>query len=116
MWRTIGLLLPALIPSWRFFKSIEPSPRIQWRWDAPGGDHDWREFRPRPQSVSVLQMIKRLFWNPDWSDYLYVVSCAERIQQDPTAHSIEEIRRAICQDLFAERGCAEKPAVSHRVV
>lgn len=101
MLKTLLLVLPVLIPSWRFFKSIEPSPRVQWalfskRNSAPVV---WHEFRPRPLAVTSLRMVLRLFWNPSGSDALFVVSCAERIQQDPTAHSIQEISRRIQSDL-----------------
>ena len=30
MLQTVKLLLPALIPSWRFFSTIAPSPRIEF--------------------------------------------------------------------------------------
>ncbi|MEM9341792.1 MAG: hypothetical protein AAGA87_01980 [Pseudomonadota bacterium] len=94
MWK---LVLPVLIPSWRFFKAIEPSPRVQWAMasDSPV----WLEFRPRPFRVSRLEMIRRLFWNPDWNDTLFVVSCAERIQENPTEHNIAEIKRRISEDV-----------------
>ncbi|MGB5871897.1 MAG: hypothetical protein WBH04_17040 [Albidovulum sp.] len=49
--------------------------------------------------VTPLQMVTRLFWNPDWNDALFVVSCAERILQEPTDHSITEITRRIQQDI-----------------
>lgn len=95
MLRFLALVLPALIPSWRFFKSVEPSPRIQWCLDPIGPREHWHEFRPRPQRLSAVQRLTRLFWNPTWNEILYLVSCAERIQQDPTEHSIREIRHRI---------------------
>lgn len=101
MLKTLSLILPVLIPSWRFFKAIEPSPRVQWAL-VSGGDvceGDWQEFRPRPLVVTPFQMLGRLFWNPAWNDALFVVSCAERISQQPTAHSIEEIQRRILSDI-----------------
>lgn len=102
MLKTLLLILPALIPSWRFFKAIEPSPRVQWTVltdsQVVGGNH-WREFRPRPVVVTPLQLFCRLFWNPIGNDALFVVSCAERIAEQPTAHSIGEINRRILFDL-----------------
>jgi hypothetical protein len=99
MWRLLNLLLPALVPSWRFFKSVEASPRVQWTLDPVGISEQWQEFRPRPERVSALQMIVRLFWNPIWNESLFLVSCAERIQQEPTGQSIWEIRERIWADL-----------------
>ena len=101
MWKSIPLILPVLIPSWRFFKSIEPSPRVQWAFTQTGGDAatNWQEFRPRPAYLSPLQMLRRLFWNPVWNESLFLVSCAERIQVEPTEHSINEIRRRVAQEI-----------------
>ncbi len=101
MMQTLSLVLPVLIPSWRFFKSIEPSPRVQWALcsEQDATPLDWQDFRPRPLTVTPIGMILRLFWNPNWNDALFVVSCAERIQQDPTEHSIQEITRRIQADI-----------------
>lgn len=101
MWKMISLILPALIPSWRFFKAIEPSPRVQWAFVKRHGEtvKGWREFRSRPMEVSLLQMVARLFWNPRWNETLFLVSCAERIQQCPTDHSINEIRQRILAEI-----------------
>lgn len=105
MWKTLSLILPVLMPSWRFFKTIEPSPRVQWRFltDKNATTGDWQDFRPRPQAVTAVQMIGRLFWNPVWNDSLFVVSCAERIEQQPTDHSITEITQRILADNAATR-------------
>ena len=95
------MILPVLIPSWRFFKSIEPSPRVQWAALSMAGDADpvWRAYRPRPADVAPLEMLWRLFWNPAWNEDLFVVSCAERIRNDPTPHSINEIQRRVIREI-----------------
>lgn len=49
--------------------------------------------------VSLLQMVARLFWNPRWNETLFLVSCAERIQQCPTDHSINEVRQRILAEI-----------------
>lgn len=101
MLRTVLLILPVLIPSWRFFRAIEPSPRVQWAVlpsrDATEGA--WQEFRPRPATLTRFQTFCRLFWNPAWNDSLFVVSCAERIAEHPTAHSIDEIKQRILVEI-----------------
>ena len=99
----LNLLIPALIPSWRFFDTIAPSPRIEFTClqspiDTP---QDWHEFRPRPHSVSLAPIIKRLIWNPDWNESLFLVSCAERLMQNPTDHSRDEIFKRIARDVSA---------------
>lgn len=101
MLRTLSLLLPALVPSWRFFDVIAPSPRIEVRRPQSVGDEAaaWQEFRPRPAHVTPLQMLARLFWNPRWNETLFLVSCAERLTDEPTDHSRDEIFRRIAADL-----------------
>src|SRR6187402_3359239 len=93
MLQTIKLLLPALIPSWRFFDTIAPSPRIEFTLlqSVQGVAGDWQEFRPRPSSLAVHEMLVRMFWNPRWNETLFLVSCAERLLTAPTEHSSHEI-------------------------
>ena len=101
MLKTLLLLLPVLVPSWRFFEEIEPSPRVEWTL-LPNRDtlpNKWYEFRPRALKTSPFQMLRCLFWNPEWNETLFVVSCAERIAQHPTNHSIKEINQRILADL-----------------
>ena len=106
MLQGLKLLLPALLPSWRFFDIIAPSPRIEYRLfdrvQKPLGD--WQEFRPRPQSLSLATMIKRMIWNPRWNETLYLVSCAERIMAGQVEHSSQQIRQGIESELVPERG------------
>lgn len=118
MLKTLSLTLPVLFPSWRFFKSIEPSPRVQWALlsETKTTEPDWQEFRPRPVTISPIQILLRLFWNPDWNDTLFVVSCAERIQECPTAHSIHEIRRRIVSDIRASALDTTDKLVQFRLV
>ncbi len=103
MVRVLMLLLPGLIPSWKFFKTIEPSPRVQWRLSS-GPDHTentWQEFRPRPERVSGAEIVKRLFWNPDWNEALFLVSLAERLTLHATPRSAQEILRRIKNELLS---------------
>ena len=98
---TLKLLLPALIPSWNFFDYIAPSPRIQFALLNKENEppHEWHEFCPRPVHVSIMQMIKRMFWNPKWNESLYMLSCAERLIEKYTPHSEGEILNCILKDL-----------------
>ena len=119
MLNPLRLLLPALIPSWNFFDVIAPSPRIEYalaasRDDDPG---EWREFRPRPDHVSVATMLRRLVWNSRLNETLFVVSCAERLIDNPTDHSQDEILRRIAADLARQPDAAtQAPWLSFRLV
>lgn len=97
---TIKLLLPALLPSWRFFDAVGPSPRIEFRlMTRPDADTPWQPFRPRPARLGPAQMARRLVWNPLWNETLFMVSCAERLLHHPTHHSLHEIQRRIAATL-----------------
>lgn len=97
MFQTVRLLLPALIPSWRFFDEITASPRIEV---ALGDDTKvWTEFRPRPQALSIWSILARLVHNPGWNDTLYLVSVSERIAERPNKHSIQGISDRIRAEL-----------------
>ena len=95
--RAFQLLLPALIPSWRFFDWIAPSPRIEFAVlpTSTSTPENWQRLTDRPDQLETTVALRRLFYNPEWNDQLYLVSCAERIAQAPDAHSIEQIFRRI---------------------
>lgn len=93
MLQVLKLLVPALVPSWRFFKSIEPSPRVQW--NVMGKSAAWHDLNVRPERVGLLTMLLRLFWNPDWNEGLYAVSLAERLVVAPSPHARDEMFRLI---------------------
>lgn len=103
MLNSIKLLLPALIPSWRFFDTVAPSPRIEYGLlsSKEEGVEEWIEFRPRPAKLSILSMLKRMFWNPEWNETLFLVSCSERLMTNPTKHSEQEIIDRIRFDLLS---------------
>lgn len=80
----LALILPVIVPSWRFFDDIRPSPRIEVRW--VGGDEGaWQEHRPRPVHLPYLARLGRLFWNPEWNETLFLVSLSERMVTDPSS-------------------------------
>jgi hypothetical protein len=95
MAHVLSLLLPALIPSWRFFKAVEPSPRVQWAVDAG----TWQDYRPRPDRISVWRIVRRLVWNPDWNETLYMVSLAERLTLAPDDQTLTEIWARLGRDI-----------------
>ena len=104
MLNIVRLILPAIIPSWKFFRQIAPSPRIEVARLATRAatPEDWREFRPRPQSLTVGQMVARIFWNPHWNESLFLMSCSERLLDGEEAFATAEIFRRIKRDLTGE--------------
>lgn len=118
MLRTLKLLLPAIIPSWRFFDMIAPSPRIEFTLLATPQDTapEWREFRPRPDHLGVLSMLGRMLWNPSWNESLFLVSCAERLIKDPTEHSIREISNRIGKAIARSTDTEAAPYLQFRLV
>ena len=77
----LKLLLPVIFPSWRFFSSIGPSPRIHYAFLQTESDEpqEWHEFRPRLEHVSFKESLWRLLHNPRWNETLYINTCAERL-------------------------------------
>ncbi|OIQ35509.1 MAG: hypothetical protein BM559_02820 [Roseobacter sp. MedPE-SWchi] len=97
--RLLSLFLPTVIPSWRFFKTVAPSPRIEYRLIAQGSAGAWREDRPRPAHLGLGRILRRMLWNPDWNEQLYLVSCSERLIEAPSQHSVDEINLRVAQAL-----------------
>lgn len=117
MVNTLLLLLPALLPSWRFFKTIEPSPRVEWAVAAPAhAPTDWRPLRPRPRRVSPLSMAGRMLWNPGWNEALFLVSCAERLMEGPDTHAHEEIFRRVRAEASGDARIARQDTLQFRLV
>ena len=95
--KMLKLILPVLFPSWRFFSSIGPSPRIHIAFS--NNDHDepthWQEFRPIPQKLSFKEGVFRLFHNPRWNETLYINTCAERLFESYSDMREQEIMRRV---------------------
>lgn len=100
MLATLRLLAPAVMPSWRFFDGIAPSPRIEYAelLTRDARAQHWQELRPRAQKLPVATLLRRMFWNPEWNETLFLVSCAERLMETETQHSQNEIFRRIRSD------------------
>jgi len=118
MFHILKLLLPAVIPSWRFFDVIAPSPRIQFallhsKNEQSYENQEWHEFRPRPTHLSFLQMLGHMFWNPWRNESLFLVSCAERLLQQPTQHSEDEILKRIAAELTVDPVDSVATAATH---
>jgi hypothetical protein len=113
----LQLLLPALVPSWNFFDVIAPSPRVEYALipSAEASPEAWREFRPRPERLAPTTMVARLLWNPRWNESLFLVSCAERLIDNRTAHSEDEIFKRIAAGL-ARGGTALEGWLTFRLV
>jgi len=114
----LKLLLPAIIPSWNFFDVIVPSPRIQIALlqSKKQTKPEWAEFRPRPRSLSVKQLFVHLFWNAQWNESLFLVSCAERLIDYPTQHSEEEIFTRIINDTVLKKHKPQYEYIKFRLV
>ena len=98
---------------------IAPAPRVEYALLASPGDTNctWREFRPRPEQVSLATLLKRLVWNPRWNQTLFVMSCAERLAEDRTpAHSEAELFKRIAADLALEPQDPARPWLCFRLV
>ncbi len=105
MIRAFSLLLPVLMPSWRFFALVAPSPRIEYAFihGAEGEAENWQAFRPIPNKIGFLETLERLVANSHWNDSLFLTSCAERYLQDGSRRHYDYIVRRLRDDLGATR-------------
>ena len=93
-------LLPALIPSWRFFDDVGPSPRIEFCLLADeNAKPEWRPFQPLPEHIPWAQLFRRLVWNPGRNESLYLLSSCEKILERDSLQAQEVIAGRIAQSL-----------------
>lgn len=95
MRRILTLLLPALIPSWRFFRAVEPSPRVERRVFREGTPGPWQEAYIRPARLPFATMLRRMVWNPEWNAALFLVSLAERVVEQGSDYAMAELLRRV---------------------
>lgn len=105
----LNLFLPILFPSWRFFSSIGPSPRIHYAFlkSEMEEPESWQEFRPRPEKISLWQSFKNLFNNPYWNETLYINTCAERLFEGYSEMREQEIMHRLLAAISANELHAE---------
>ena len=106
----LNLVLPVVFPSWRFFSSIGPSPRIEIGFvnDHIAEPDNWLPFRPLPQKISFIPRVWRLLHNPRWNEGLYINSCAEYLFKGASVFYEQEIgMRLICAVASGERPSGE---------
>ena len=89
--RLAQLLLPVLFPSWRFFREVAESPRIELR----GPDGRWTDLTARPSHLPPGAYLRRLFWNRRWNEYLFLMSLSDRLAADPSPELLALLRRRI---------------------
>lgn len=92
---TLRLILPALIPSWRFFETVAPSPRVEMRVIENGAAGPWREAMPRPVRLGFGKILGRMLWNPGWNEALFLTTAAERFIATDDVFFEQEIFRRI---------------------
>lgn len=100
MLQIFKLFLPVIIPSWRFFDVIAPSPRIELTFLERQDDlpQEWQEYRPRPETLAIPDLLRRVVWNADWNESLFLMRCAERLVDGEEEFCREEIFKSIKRD------------------
>lgn len=107
----LRLLLPVIVPSWRFFDVIGPAPRTEIAWLlGPTAAPDWRPLVPRPARLDLTTTLRRLVWNPEGNAALYVSSLAERLLDAPSAPAGDAFLNAVIE-LAVGRERPASPAV-----
>ena len=101
----IKLILPILFPSWRFFSSIGPSPRIEVGFvaDKNSEPQEWLPFRPLPKKINFALGLQQFFHNPLWNERLYINTCAEYLFEGYSEYREQEIgKRLVAATLSKE--------------
>lgn len=112
-------LIPAIIPSWRFFDRIGPAPRLEYSLTAGAHDQpaEWHEVSPRPSRVPPWVALAHLFWNPYGNAALFLVSCAERLIETPTADRADDLWHRVAEIVEQRTGQnAAPPFLRIRIV
>jgi len=110
MLRSLALFLPVLMPSWRFFAMVAPSPRVEFTLlrEPHAAPDVWQEFRPRPAKVPMRAMLGRMICNAHWNETLFITSCAERYLGEGTQKCFDHILAYLISDLQGK-----EPAKAH---
>ena len=105
----LKLLLPILFPSWRFFSSIGPSPRIEVGFgvDKNSELREWLSFRPLPKRINFTLGIQQLFHNPLWNERLYINTCAEHLFEGYSEFREQEIGQRLVAAVLNEEIVAD---------
>ena len=115
----LKLILPVIFPSWRFFSSIGPSPRIHIAFlqNENAEPDNWLAFRPLPAKVNFKNGLWRLLHNPQWNETLFINTCAERLFEGYSAMREQEIMRRILAAIARGEinGDEAKPYVTYRI-
>lgn len=116
--QSLKLLLPAIFPAWNFFDIISPSPRIEYSLltSTDKEASNWVRFRPRENNFTFSNLMKTPFYNSKWNESLFLVSCAERIIDNYTPHSENEIFKRIEKELIQTESIQENCFLIFRLV
>lgn len=99
--KLLHLLLSAVFSPWQFFKESVLSPCIEFALVEPGDSNSvsWQRYGIRPKSLSFLDFIKSIFFNPIANEILYTLDCAERLILDSSKDDEYEIFHRIKNDI-----------------
>lgn len=115
--RLAALILPALIPSWRFFDRIGPAPTARYAaQNTAGTPLLWQPLAPRRASRGPLALIASLLHNPARNEALYIQSLAERLITEDRPHAAGELRAFAARAASREGGGARAFFVSVTVL
>ena len=86
-----------MISSWQFFKEVTPKLEIEFSWNDDA--RNWQVLKLRAQNLSTIELIKSVFFNPQWNEALYIMDCAERLIMNPSQERINQLKERIQMQL-----------------
>ena len=108
--RLPALILPIVIPSWRFFDVIAPAPHIEYGWadSATSSAFAWWPFLPTPATIAWPLRLRHLWSNAARNETLYLLACADQVCYAASARAATEIRarleRAVANGSIERQG------------
>ena len=115
----LKLLLPILFPSWRFFRCIDPSPRLEYGYCESLKDQPerWYPLEKPLQHFNYVSAIFHLFFNPTWNQQLFMNTCAEHLFEGANERWESFIVRRIMSDKKIVRiaGLLNKNVIQFRI-
>ena len=75
-----------------------------------------REFRLRPQLLSLTSLVLRVLWDPQWNENFYLTSCVDKLIDDPSLRVMHDLLKRVASTLNLDRiNGGTNPAMYRRI-
>lgn len=89
------MILPAFIPSWKFFDQVGEALLVEYAWTSATAEPQVWQNANRMSALSWSEMFLRLFWNPVGNEDLFIMSAADRFLRDSSESRLNIVRQRV---------------------